>query len=228
MNKITELSEQEIYALTTDQVELMIKLRKAEEGIKLVEKPKAPDYFTIAEPDKLVYSCDLFGDELVFESIEELNSVILAIKNSETKKKANYDWNKADNTKKFIQTELKSGYSSQWHTTTSQRVYSPELYNQMIDMISQNKKLKEQYEKEQKTYETAINDAKWIENEINDKVSEVRSKFWKLEEYCRKFKFDYLPLADQNHDVAMKFMDKAYSLTDEQKEYILTNYQTQQ
>jgi len=34
---------------------------------------------------------------------------------------------------------------------------------------------------------------------------------------------DYVSLTD-DVDVAMKFMDKAYSLTDEQKEYILTNY----
>ena len=63
-----------------------------------------------------------------------------------------------------------------------------------------------------------------IEDEINEKVSEVREKYWKLESFCRKLKFDYLPLSDENEEIAMKFMDKAYNLTDEQKEYVLANY----
>ncbi len=91
-------------------------------------------------------------------------------------------------------------------------------------MASQNKKQKEQYEKELKEYEAATSDAKWIEDEINNKVLEVRDKYWKLESFCRKFKFDYMPLSDENETVAMNFMDKAYSLTEEQKEYVMANY----
>ena len=33
----------------------------------------------------------------------------------------------------------------------------------------------------------------------------------------------YYPLSDHNEDMAMKFMAKAYSFTDEEKEYILQN-----
>lgn len=39
-----------------------------------------------------------------------------------------------------------------------------------------------------------------------------------------KFATDYYPLSDHNEDMAMKFMAKAYSFTDEEKEYILQNY----
>ncbi len=228
MQKITELTDQEIFNLTDDQVELMVKLRKAEEGIKLVEKPKQPSYFNVTEPDKTVYSCELFGDTLAFESVEELNTVITAIQNTSTKYCLEYDYNKAGSDKKFLKSELKHGYSSssQWHTTTSQRAYSAELYAQMIDMIAQNKKMKESYEKEVKEYESAISEAKWVEDEIWDKVREVREHFWKLETYCRKFKYDYLPLSGENTEIAMNFMDKAYALNAAEKEYILVNYQS--
>ena len=56
---------------------------------------------------------------------------------------------------------------------------------------------------------------------------EVKEKFWKLESYCRKFKYDYLPLSNGDETIAINFMDKAYSLTDEQKEYILINYKNE-
>lgn len=226
MKKITELTEQEIKSLTDSDVELMIKLKKAEEGIKLVPRPKQPSYFDISEPDKTVYVCDLFGDDLCFENMDELTKLINLISNSETKCSVTYDYNKAGSEYSYITSKMKTRTYSykEWSNTSSKRVYSIEKYNSIVDMIAQNKKMKEQYEKELKEYEAIINDAKWIEDEINGKVLEVKEKYWKLENYCRKFKQDYLPLASDNEEIAMKFMDKAYSLTDEQKEYILANY----
>ncbi len=87
MKRINELTEQEILNLTTKDVELMIKLKKAEEGVKLFPKPKEPSYFEIKPPDMVLYSCVLFGDALVFENIEEANTVINAIKVASSKYK---------------------------------------------------------------------------------------------------------------------------------------------
>lgn len=36
-------------------------------------------------------------------------------------------------------------------------------------------------------------------------------------------KSDYLPLAEGNVDIAIKFLDKAYSLTESDKDYILSH-----
>jgi len=224
MKKINELSEQEILNLTTEDVELMIKLRKAEEGIKLVAKPRLPDYFEIKPPDLIVYSFTLFGDELVFENIEDLNKVINVIKNASSKKRVDYDWNKLGSDYKYAESELKKPYNGDWHTTKSEHVYSLELYNEISDLAAQNKKLKDQYEKELKEYEASLSEVKWIEDDINEKVSEVKDKYWELESFCRKFKYDYMPLSSDNENIAMNFMDKAYSLTDEQKDYVLANY----
>jgi len=228
MKTLKEMTEQEVLSLTDEEVALRIKLKKAEEGIKLVPRPTKPSYFEIAEADKTVYTCELFGDDVCFESIEELNKLIELLVNSETKCSVTYDYNKAGSEYSYITSKMKTkGYSyKEWTATSSKRVYSLEMYNKLVDMIAQNKKMKEQYEKELKEYENAINDAKWIEDEINDIVRAVRDKYWKLEEYCRKFKIDYLPLSDNSEEVAMKFMDKAYSLTTEQQAYILGNYKT--
>lgn len=42
MKGITEMTEQEILALTEEDVQKMIKLRMMEEGIKIMDKPKIP------------------------------------------------------------------------------------------------------------------------------------------------------------------------------------------
>ena len=226
MKSISELTEQEILALTTEDVELLIKFKKVQEGIKLIPKPKTPSYFEITPPDKVVYSCTLFGDGLVFEDIEELNNVINVIKGTASKFRLEYDWNKLGGDFKYAKKELKQPYSGEWHSTTSSQVYSVELYNAISDLASQNKKIKTQYEEELKEYEEAVENAKWIEDEINNAVFAVKEKYWKLESFCRKFKFDYMPLSVENESIAMAFMDKAYSLTEEQKEYVLSNYKT--
>lgn len=224
MKKISELTEKEIYALTPDEVALMIKLRKAEEGIRLIEKPLAPSYFNVPEPDRVIYSCFLFGDTLVFEDVEEINTVISAISKANSKRCVEYDWNKATSDHKYIKNELKGGYGTKWDTVTTVRVYSPELYLQVAEQIAQNKKMKDKYEADLKEYDGKIKEALWVESEINDRVSEIQEKFWKMEDYARRFKLDYLPLSENNEEVAMKFLNKAYSLNDEEKAYVLENY----
>lgn len=42
MKNISEMTEQEIIALSDEDVQKMIKLRMMEEGIKLLDKPKVP------------------------------------------------------------------------------------------------------------------------------------------------------------------------------------------
>lgn len=224
MKKINELTEQEIIVLSEDDVDLIIKLRKAEEGIKFVPRPITPIYFEVTPPDMTIYSCALFGDDLVFEDVTEANAVLDVIKNCTSKFRTDYNYNKLGSDFRYASSQLKKPYNGDWFTITSMRVYSLDLYKKICDAAQQNNKMKEQYDKELKEYESSVHDAQWIEDEINDRVREVREKFWKLESFCRKFRFDYLPLAENDEVIAMKFMDKAYSLTDEQKTYVLENH----
>lgn len=226
MKKITELSEQEIYALKEEEIDIMVKLSKAENGIKLIQKPPMPSYLTEAAKDITVFTCTLFGDNLVFLDVTELTKVIESIRSSTTVGRLDYDWNKAGNDSKYFTSGVKKkhSYSSDDLSTSSESAFSLETYTKTIDVISHNKKLKENYEKEIKEYEDSITTNKWIEDEILDKVRGVREKFHRLNEYAYKFKWDYLPIAENNESIAMGFMDKAYSLTEEQKEYILANY----
>jgi hypothetical protein len=39
-----------------------------------------------------------------------------------------------------------------------------------------------------------------------------------------KLKEDYLPLAEHDYDIALRFLDKAYKLSDSEKEYIKDKY----
>lgn len=56
MKGITEMTEQEILALTEEDVQKLIKLRMMEEGIKIMDKPEVPELFEIEPADLKVFT----------------------------------------------------------------------------------------------------------------------------------------------------------------------------
>jgi len=226
MKKINELTEQEIRNLSYDDIELLIKLRKAEEGVKFVTRPSKPDLQKVAEPDMMVYSCKILGDNIVFEEMKDVTDVVTLLQKITKKYKLDYNYSKTGSDKKYASSDIEKGlYSGETlYDIKSQRVYSVDLYNEVADIIKNNDILNKEYEKALKEYNTSIDESKWIESEIKGKVYEVQNKYEQLETYYRLFKNEYLPLADNDTSIAMKFMNKAYSLNDEQKEYIFNEY----
>jgi hypothetical protein len=228
MKHINELTEQEILALTNEDVLTMIKLRKAEEGIKFIPEPPKPELFEIEPPDMVVYSCELFGSVIAFTSANDMDEVVSLIKSKQGKFRVDYNYEAlgALSSNFKYATENLNKYSNDWSEIKSQKVYSIALYNQIVDKAKQNMKMQEEYDKAYKEYCASIDDSKWIEDGINDRVRQVRDKYYELNNHCCRFKNDYMPLANNDETVAMNFMVKAYALTDEQQEYVLTNYKT--
>ncbi len=70
MKGFTEMTEQEILALTEEDVQKLIKLRMMEEGIKIMDKPKIPELFEIEPADIKVFSIP-FLDGYAFTDIKK-------------------------------------------------------------------------------------------------------------------------------------------------------------
>lgn len=81
-----------------------------------------------------------------------------------------------------------------------------------------------QVEKDMKAYDDAYAVASDITLEIRSRVTEVREKYERLERLMHSFANDYYPLSDNNEEMAMKFMSKAFTLTDDEEKYILEHY----
>ena len=79
-------------------------------------------------------------------------------------------------------------------------------------------------EKDKKEYEKQLSESAELVQEITERVREVRNKYDRLETLSCKFATDYYPLSDNNEDMAMKFMVKAYSLNDEEQSFVRSNY----
>ena len=220
MKGITEMTEEEILALTEEDVQKMIKLRMMEEGIKIMDKPKIPELFEIEPADIQYFSIPLL-DGFAFTDINEATKVAEILKSAKSLRKVDYDGSDYKFLKKSERYKF-NGNSD--FDIISGWAYSDELYAKISNFAAQNKVMKEQAAKDQKEYDEKMQEASGIISEISGWVKEVKVKYERLNRLTYKFATDYYPLSDHNEDMAMKFMAKAYSFTDKEKEYILQNY----
>lgn len=224
MKKINEMTEQEILALSEQDIQNMIKFRMMEEGIKIIDKPKKPELFEIEPADKKVYIIPILNG-YAFTDFAKAQKVSEALQNAKSFKKIEYDWNKLGSDYRYLEKKDRYSYSYPNDFGVNEiYVYSNELYANIVDFAAQNKVMTKQVESDMKAYNDAYAAASEITLEIRDKVSEVREKVARLERLTQKFADDYYPLSDNNEDMAIKFMEKAYSLTEDEKKYILENY----
>lgn len=224
MKKINEMTEQEILALSEVDVQNMIKFRMMEEGIKIVDKPKQPELFEIEPADQKVYKIP-FLDGYAFTELAEAQEVSEVLRKAKSLRRVEYDWSKLGGEYKYLVQKGKYSYGSNDDFSINvDHVYSNELYSQIVGLASQNRAMKDQVAKDLKAYEDAYNSASEIVLEIQEKVNEVKEKDAKLKRLTSKFASDYFPLSGDNESVAIKFMSKAYSLTDEEQKCILEHY----
>ena len=218
------MTEQEILALSEQDIQNMIKFRMMEECIKIIDEPKKPELFEIEPADKKVYIIPILN-EYAFTDFEEAQKVSEALQKAKSFRKVECDWNKLGSEYKFLKKKDRYNhfYPNDFGVNES-FVYSDELYANIVDLAAKNIAITRQAEIDRKAYDSAYDAAGDITLEIRKRVEEVREKSVRLERLTQKFAKDYYPLSDNNEDMAIKFMEKAFSLTEDEKNYILDNY----
>lgn len=207
MKKITELEEQEILNLSPEDIDLMIKFRKAEEGIKLIKHPIKFELEKIPEPDITVYS--LWGfNNILFTDIKECQAFADTINMLKTICTKNYKGDIGYNI------QYKSKFSKEDNIKiNSEKIYSKEIFDTYSEIIKVNNKKETKYNELLKEYRENYDNSKYIEDEIYNRINEVRDKYNNLERYSKLYE-EYLVLANGDSEVAINFLSKAYKLTE--------------
>ena len=224
MKKINEMTEQEILALSENDIQNMIKFRMMEDGIKVIDKPKKPELFEIEPADQKVYIIPVL-DGYAFTDFAEAQKVADALREAKSFRKVDYDWNKLGSNFKYLEKKDRYTYNNEGDFSISEiSVYSSKLYANIVDFAAQNKAMQKQVEKDVAEYDNAYAAASDITLEIRSRISEVREKHERLERLMHSFANDYYPLSGNNEEMAMKFMSKAFTLTGDEEKYILEHY----
>jgi len=216
MKYITEMSESEILKLEGEDLEKMVQYKMALEGIKLLEKPSKPKYREVPEPDLELFYCDLLDSSYKFDSEAAVRTLVELIESSGVyttshEYSVDKDWAKPG---------LAKSYGNP-RTIQSMKVYSVDQYDVCRSAFKDNAKLEKSYDDKLATYKKAYEEAEWIREEVNEAYREAWNNENLRQSMYQKFQ-QYLLLAENNVDIAMNFLKKAYhdECYDEMIEYI--------
>lgn len=207
-----QLTDKELLELTNEQVDYYIKLKKAENGVRILEEPEIPKYREIPETDVVLYCvagrCFL-NQEIATEIANKINEHI-----SESYK-ADYDYYNGGSETKYARLD-----DSSIEDVRIERVYDKKTYDSIRDVVASNKKIKEQYEKIKGEYDDETAKAKELVDNIYDAISQARERLEQFNEYKIRI-VEYLRLANGNVEVAWNFFDKAYLVDTQVKSKIM-------
>lgn len=205
------MSDKEIYNLTDEEVDRLVRIRYAEEGIKFLEEPPIL---------KLAKNKSLSFEKYAYV----LDNLGIAVMNQDDAIKVSNFLSNFD--------IYKTGYDF----TLSQDVIDKkiEIYNikhiPVFDtkgledykaIEAANRKIREKHEKEVKEYKGNLRAMQNIYNEIWGKVNEVRARLDEWNRLKKIFVNEYLPLVDGDTDKAMIFFKKAYGDNEDMVRYIM-------
>lgn len=210
MKTIDKMTDQEIYDLTDEQVEKLIVIRCAEEGVRFMDEP----------PVMKTYDYKPISPSHFFYYLEGLSIAVL-------------DQNDAIKIAKFLSEFVL--YRTRYDFVVSNDKLCGKLdiinikHIPMFDTKDEEtyKSIKDKNDEIEKEYKDQVD--KYKEN--TKKMCEIRDKIWsKVIDVRReidhmnhlKFLFvkKYLPLVDHDTDKAMIFFKKAYDVDDDTERYI--------
>lgn len=223
MKLISEYTKDELVALKPEEVERIVYLHLANEGIAIPRKPVEPKYEKVPEKDKKLFSiAGVMG--VFFEKRKTAEEVAQLLKNnfSDLRKIQSEYWNsdRSERVSAWKVDDWSSRESSVNDIVVEEKaVYSGDLYLQIKSKLEANKKLKENYDKQKEEFDKAEAAAKDTINMVWDTVRDAQREQEEKDSKLATYK-EYLALADGDKDIAWKFMKKAHSVTTEQEDYI--------
>lgn len=224
MKDFLKLTNEEVYNLTPADVSLYKKLALAQAGVKFPVEPKKPETEKV-EPDVMVYTIDGISDKwggLCFESIEDARDFALLLK-----KAKGICYQRNDGSYDYSTKYLQKGLPLDWHgkepsmNISSETIFSKEKFESAKNRIKEYNKAMESYNKELEKYKKSLAEANEVTNFIDEKVEAVVEDFNRKIRLTRLFVYDYLPVAENNESIAMNFLEKAYTVSEDDKKYIL-------
>jgi hypothetical protein len=212
MKTFEQLNDQELLALTDDQIEYYIKLKKAETGIKIISFPETPVYAEIPQPELEMYvvAGRVFNEK---EKAEEIASVINKHLGSSFTKE--YDYYRSGGNHKYAKP-----FDGSLETINIVRLYSMSTYNSIKDTIQSNKKIEDAYKEIKNAYDKEDEKASEIVEMIHSAIAKARECVQLFQNYKVRI-VEYLQLANGNRDVAWNFFEKAYVVEPAVKNMIL-------
>lgn len=231
MKKFEELTRGELYALSEkpNEIKKYKMLVLAEQGIEFPKEPKAPAKMT-ETPDLEVYCIDGLSsswNDMCFENIDDARAFVDFLLHIKSLGYKSYR-GEIDYKTHFFEKGLPKDYMGNEPNLSVrvERVFSKKKYDEIKKRLSEYNKAYEKYQKDLNAYNSIKAKANEATAFIDEKIDAAVADIGKKERYLNILIMDYIPLADGDIDMAMKFLKKAYDLSEDDVEYIIEHATT--
>lgn len=224
MKDFNKLTNEEVYNLTEADINLYKKLALAENGVKFPVRPERPNSEKI-DPDLTIFTIDGLTDRwhgLCFRKMEDARAFVdLLLKSASgiCYKSSTYGQDC------YLKIGLPATFDGKQPSLNicSEKIYSEEVYSRAKKGIEKFNAEKNAYDKAFAEYEKELAKANEVTAFIDDKVTFVNEDYNRKIRLTRLFVNDYLPVAENNEEMAMKFLKKAYEVSEDDEKYILSH-----
>lgn len=207
------LTDEELLALTREQIDWYIKLKKAEAGVRIVNCPETPQYRAIPDKDMTLFDVAGFN----FEDRETAEEVAKLINSKISKAyRVDYEWSMGSD-KQYARP-----YEGNLVDVKIENVYKQETYNGIKDVLVSNKKIEKAYQEIKDEYDEQESKSSDIINNIYNKIDEARRRKQDFEMAVERIK-EYLRLSNGDTNIAWAFYEKAYEIDVATKNKVLAN-----
>lgn len=222
MKTIDKYTDEEVAALSYEDVEKLKMLALATAGLKIPVYPTEPTLEDVVEPDLSMWT--VVGANLNFRTKEAAEAVASSlVKNADSLCKSTYDYGLGYDSKYYYMKDEDSYTLDSLGTVQEKRVYSRELYQKIRETAQANKTLTDAYKAQLEEYKTQESEAKEVTAAVDERVREVEERFYKLRTLLERFT-DYVTIADGDLAQAEKFFKAAYSPNDEDLAWVKAQY----
>lgn len=206
MKALENMTDAELTALTDEEIDDIIKLKKAEAGIKILRLPVYPELRPIPTPDVEVYEVAgyAFTDkEIAQKFANDTNDVIPSAV------RVGYDYWHGSSRQEYV-----TGKEASLVQIEVKHVHSSLQYASIKDAVTSNKRVEEAYEKVKKEYDEEEERAKDIASGVFDRVQGARDRINEVAGHVEHI-VEYLKLSNGDVEVAWNFLKKAYVIDPE-------------
>lgn len=195
------LTDEELAALTEEQIERYIDLACAQRGIRLLPpEPKKPELTAEPLPDVTLFKVGswYFTDENEARALLDLLYKSTSMVDKE--------WTEVGKYRLSKDSPLES-----WNAPKLERssAYSRSLYAEYEAIFEKNEREREAYEAKRKEYDEILRQRAEVESEILTAIQDAVARINKRERLQKEFQ-RYLDLAEGDRRVAMRFFRDAY------------------
>lgn len=211
MKRLSELTDLEVYSLTKEEEDMVVKIECMERGVKFgMRIPEQASRVKIAAPEIKCYKIHPF--DIAVMDIDDARDIVEVIANSGDVRIMEYDYALSDfiAKKKVDKVMIKEAY-----------MFKDSEVERM--KAAMDKEIDEDYAKVVNEYKENRKIELDVTQEVLKEIYERQKKMRGFVEIKDIFYKEYLPLADGDMDKAMAFLKKAHNVSEELETFINTN-----